>query len=547
MYICIYVFVPQCRGAFQDSGPSCCFEWEIIPKGIFRDGYLVDIQRCGCPGSMASVGGGVQSNLAQNNLWADLFFSSLAADSKVPTDDQLFMPGGDAGSDVAGRFLDRNDFRDGNSAHEDMGHLPDIPQSKYRRWNCDESDEGLGDKLGECWVKSLVILCFAWMKAKILANSAQVLTPFCGWKINTLSLRVSRPRGTQQALRRFCRLLHTNLGQKSYRTKVPRIVWIVDPKLSPNSAPIIPRIFWGRFVLCFPEKGDHWKFTKNPCHFSIPNPQANSTKKSTRVFWRAGKVKKLHKRRVLVPIDKCFAIFQLECSDIDRAGWSIARVVSSCAMLPPHSTTGYHCHPLEFWEIVLGRDTQAIAGNRCSFCGWFDGQGCRFCLCPSKSITILDFSHRYENCEIHIKCIPHTLAKLCAPCRFESETAFCRPPPLERYNCHRHFDPACLHQWRTNFCPLVRRIFKHHRRWGWKFCSINIFKNVSTELVKGSLLQNGFCTNFSTFEAKSCSPKNAPKSIPKNAPKNAQKNGMFSPNFSTEFFPEFSVCVFFLQ
>ena len=43
--------------------------------------------------------------------------------------------------------------------------------------------------------------------------------------------------------------------------------------------------------------------------------------------------------------------------------------------------------------------------------------------------------------------------------------------------------------------------------------------------VKGSLLQNGFCTSVSDFEAKSCSLKNSLK----NAPKNAPKNGMFSP------------------
>ena len=45
-------------------------------------------------------------------------------------------------------------------------------------------------------------------------------------------------------------------------------------------------------------------------------------------------------------------------------------------------------------------------------------------------------------------------------------------------------------------------------------------RNCAIVVAKGSLLQNGFCTNFSDFEAKSCSPKNAPK------------NGMFSPNFS---------------
>ena len=61
--------------------------------------------------------------------------------------------------------------------------------------------------------------------------------------------------------------------------------------------------------------------------------------------------------------------------------------------------------------------------------------------------------------------------------------------------------------------------------------------------VKGSLLQNGFCANFSKFEATCYSPKNEPKTVPKNTP----KNGVFSPNFSTEIFPEFSVCVFLQQ
>ena len=36
--------------------------------------------------------------------------------------------------------------------------------------------------------------------------------------------------------------------------------------------------------------GDQRKFTKNPCHFSKQNSQADSKKKSTKVFWRAIKV-----------------------------------------------------------------------------------------------------------------------------------------------------------------------------------------------------------------------------------------------------------------
>ena len=88
--------------------------------------------------------------------------------------------------------------------------------------------------------------------------------------------------------------------------------------------------------------------------------------------------------------------------------------------------------------------------------------------------------------------------------------------------------------------------------WGDRLSPKHRFSQKTTDFseihpfFKESLLQNGFCTNFSDFDAKSCSPKNAPKNVPKNAPKNASKNGMFSPNISTEFFPNFR-CVFFLQ
>ena len=44
-------------------------------------------------------------------------------------------------------------------------------------------------------------------------------------------------------------------------------------------------------MLRFVGDGDQKKFTKNPHRFSMQNPQANSKKKSTKVFWRAGKVK----------------------------------------------------------------------------------------------------------------------------------------------------------------------------------------------------------------------------------------------------------------
>ena len=42
--------------------------------------------------------------------------------------------------------------------------------------------------------------------------------------------------------------------------------------------------------LCWKRKPE--KFTKNPRYFSIQNSQVNSKKKSTKVFWRVGKVKK---------------------------------------------------------------------------------------------------------------------------------------------------------------------------------------------------------------------------------------------------------------
>ena len=82
------------------------------------------------------------------------------------------------------------------------------------------------------------------------------------------------------------------LGQKSRRTKDPRIFRIFVPNSAPNFASNFPRFFWGVFVLRFVGNGDQKKFTKNPRHFSMQNPQANSKTKSTKVFWRAGKVTK---------------------------------------------------------------------------------------------------------------------------------------------------------------------------------------------------------------------------------------------------------------
>ena len=90
--------------------------------------------------------------------------------------------------------------------------------------------------------------------------------------------------------------LDHRLGQKSCRTKVPRIFRIFVPNFAPNFAPDFSRIFPGVIVLHFVGDGDQKKFTKNPRHFSTQNPQANSKKKSTKVFWRAGKVTLLLKK-----------------------------------------------------------------------------------------------------------------------------------------------------------------------------------------------------------------------------------------------------------
>ena len=80
------------------------------------------------------------------------------------------------------------------------------------------------------------------------------------------------------------------LGQKSCRTKVPRIFRIFVPNFAPDFAPNFPRIFRGFFMLRFMGNGDQKKFTKNPRHFSMQNSQENTKKIFTKIFWRAGKV-----------------------------------------------------------------------------------------------------------------------------------------------------------------------------------------------------------------------------------------------------------------
>ena len=80
------------------------------------------------------------------------------------------------------------------------------------------------------------------------------------------------------------------LGQKSCRTKVPRIFRISVPNFAPNFAPNFPRILRGLFVLRFVGDGDQKKFTKNPRHFSMQNSPGKHEKIFTKFFWRAGKL-----------------------------------------------------------------------------------------------------------------------------------------------------------------------------------------------------------------------------------------------------------------
>ena len=80
------------------------------------------------------------------------------------------------------------------------------------------------------------------------------------------------------------------LGQKSCRTKVLRIFRIFLPDF-------LLRIFLEFFEdflwSLFPRKRRPQKFTKNPRHFSMPKPQANTKKIFTKVFWRGGTPEKL--------------------------------------------------------------------------------------------------------------------------------------------------------------------------------------------------------------------------------------------------------------
>ena len=73
---------------------------------------------------------------------------------------------------------------------------------------------------------------------------------------------------------------------------------VFDPNFAPKSAPNFPRIFRGPLVLCFVGNRDHnKKITKNPRHFSMPNPQANSMKKYTRAFFWCARTTPISKKK----------------------------------------------------------------------------------------------------------------------------------------------------------------------------------------------------------------------------------------------------------
>ena len=90
-----------------------------------------------------------------------------------------------------------------------------------------------------------------------------------------------------------------SIRSESCRMIGPRIFRIFVPNFAPNFALNCPRIFWWVFVLRFVGNGDQKSFNKNPWRFSMQNSQASLKKKSTKVFWRAGRVKKHFKRNVL--------------------------------------------------------------------------------------------------------------------------------------------------------------------------------------------------------------------------------------------------------
>ena len=80
------------------------------------------------------------------------------------------------------------------------------------------------------------------------------------------------------------------LSQKSCRTKVPQMFSNFRPEFCPEFCSEFFPNFSRSFLLRFVGDGDRKKFTKNPRLFSTQNPQANSKRKSTKVFWGASKV-----------------------------------------------------------------------------------------------------------------------------------------------------------------------------------------------------------------------------------------------------------------
>ena len=106
----------------------------------------------------------------------------------------------------------------------------------------------------------------------------------------SLAMRVERCEPLRSE--RFASLLQRRyimLGQKSCRTKIPRIFGIVVP----NFAPIFrtkfppPPQFLRTFHALFPGRQRPLKIHQKSCRFSMPNPQADSKKKSTKVFWES--------------------------------------------------------------------------------------------------------------------------------------------------------------------------------------------------------------------------------------------------------------------
>ena len=136
----------------------------------------------------------------------------------------------------------------------------------------------------------VTILCLQISKKTAAApehSFALLCEDFC----DNLLAEKSDKIATRSVYRLQCfRDLPNHLGQKSCRTKVPRIFRIFVPDFLPNFPPNFPRNFRGFFVLRFVGNGDQKKIHQKSPPFFNAKFQANTKKIFTKCFWRAGNV-----------------------------------------------------------------------------------------------------------------------------------------------------------------------------------------------------------------------------------------------------------------